>query len=72
MHVAASSLSGYHCYFAGSFTKGGTENYVIQNKKIIKTQKAFYEAAFQNRRAELKGLKLEDGKIWKDAQLRHS
>ena len=42
-----------------------------KTKKIIETQKSFYEAAFQNRQAELKSLKLEDGKISKDPQLRH-
>jgi len=42
-----------------------------KKKKIIETQRSYYEAAFKNRQAELKSLKLEDGKIWNDPQLRH-
>jgi hypothetical protein len=42
-----------------------------KTKEVIESQKRFFEAAFQNRQAELKGLNLEDGKVWKDAQLRH-
>jgi hypothetical protein len=40
-------------------------------KKSIENQRSFYEAAFQNRHAELKGLELEDGRIWRDPKLRH-
>ena len=42
-----------------------------KTKQVIESQKRFFEAAFQNRRAELKDLKLEGGKIGKDPHLRH-
>ena len=42
-----------------------------KTKQIIEAQKRIYEMAFQNRRAELKVLKLEGVKIRKDPQLRH-
>ena len=42
-----------------------------KTKEIVETQKRLYEMAFHNRRAELKDLKIEDGNIGKDPQLRH-
>jgi len=42
-----------------------------KTKEIVQTQRKYYDAAFQNRRAELKSLNVEHGKISKDPQLRH-